>query len=75
MEILANLGEFDNHLIRCQRLDTASSNCYSGSVTDTNLEKLADRDWTRRRSRIVDQRVQYLDSEGYTSSKCRGVAS
>ena len=31
MEILANLGEFDNHLIRCQRPNPASAACYSNA--------------------------------------------
>jgi len=36
---------------------------YTGSVTDQNLEKLADRTWTRHRSRLVDLHVLYSDAE------------
>ena len=67
--IVANFGNDDN---RCQRPNPAPGACYTGSATDTNLEKLTDRNYTRRRSRIVDQRVEWLDAEGYTATS-KGV--
>jgi len=43
------------------------------SITDPIVETVLDHPYTRRRSRLVDRRVEWLDSEGYTSCKCKGV--
>lgn len=43
------------------------------SITDPNIETLLDRPYNLPASRLVDRRVEYLDNEGYTSSKCKGV--
>jgi len=70
--ILPDFGDGDNC---CQRLKQALDPCYSGSVTDPSLEKLCDRSYTRRRSRLVDCHLIWLDAEGLTSCKCKGVRS
>jgi len=67
------LPDFDNSGNCCQRLDTSLSACYSGAVTDQKLEKLIDRGFTVKRSRLVDCHLIWLDAEGFTSGK--GVRS
>ncbi|XGB43214.1 MAG: hypothetical protein LVS60_05410 [Nodosilinea sp. LVE1205-7] len=66
MAIVADNSDTDNY---CQRLDRLSPACYSGSVTDPTLEKLIDRAFTVKRSRLVDCHLIWLDAEGFTSGK------
>jgi|GEM_PF-4461661 len=55
------------------------ASCYSGdhnlSITDPKIEDNLDHPYTLPASRLVDRRVVWLDAEGYTSSKCKGVKS
>ncbi|MFM7529794.1 MAG: hypothetical protein ACKO63_15145 [Nodosilinea sp.] len=69
------LADNDNSGNCCQRLNRLSPACYSGAVTDQKLEKLIDRGFTVKRSRLVDCHLIWLDAEGLTSCKCKGVRS
>jgi len=60
----------NNTIADCYSLDNQNF-----SITDPNIETLSDHPYNLPASRLVDRRVEYLDNEGYTSSKCKGVKS